>query len=189
MPRSPIVVILAGPNGSGKTTIKNMMLELSFGYIPKTFINADEIKLELNCTDKEAQNESFIKLDEMIRMKKSFIYETVFSHESKIELLKRLKENGYHIKVIFVLTENPNINIKRVQKRVSQGGHNVPKEKIIARYYRSLAFIERIEKLASKLYVINNTNRPKLILKVKSGEVLKETEEYNKIVNKSICSW
>lgn len=67
-----------------------------------------------------------------------FSFETVMSHPSKIEILKKAKILGYTITLIFVTTNNPEINVNRVAIRVKKGGHNVPNEKIISRYYKCM---------------------------------------------------
>jgi len=71
-------------------------------------------------------------------LKVSFCFETVLSHPSKIDMIKDARDRGYFVELYFVGTENPKINIERVQYRVRNGGHSVPTEKIVKRYYRSM---------------------------------------------------
>ena len=156
--RTPLAVILAGPNGSGKTTLKESLINSEFGYTPKLFINADEIKLELNCTNEEAQEIAFERINSAIQEKESFMFETVFSHQSKLDLMETLIDNGYKIKTIFVTTLDPNINIDRVSKRVANGGHDVEESKIRERYKRSMNYIPDILRLSTKFYLILNNN-------------------------------
>ncbi len=79
---------------------------------------------------------------EAIEAKKDLTFETVLSSHYKLDILRKAKENGYFIKCIFVLTNDPLINVSRVETRVASGGHNVDKDKIISRYYKSLANIK-----------------------------------------------
>ncbi|MBR4250394.1 MAG: zeta toxin family protein [Verrucomicrobia bacterium] len=88
--------------------------------------------------------------EEFLKRKKSFSTETVFSHPSKIDLLKRAQERGYRVYLYFIATENPELNILRVRNRVEQGGHDVLHEKIRTRYakcienaVKALCFVRR----------------------------------------------
>jgi predicted ABC-type ATPase len=71
---------------------------------------------------------------QLLKKHQSFTFETVMSSADKVQFLAKAKELGYKTYLYYVATEDPNINIKRVQQRVSQGGHNVPTNKIISRY-------------------------------------------------------
>lgn len=156
--RTPLAVILAGPNGSGKTTLKESVINSEFGYTPKLFINADEIKLELNCTNEEAQKIASERINSAIQEKESFMFETVFSHSSKLKLMETLIDNRYKIKTIFVTTLDPSINIDRVSRRVANGGHDVEASKIREKYKRSMNYIQDITRLSTKFYLIINNN-------------------------------
>lgn len=71
--------------------------------------------------------------------------------------MKRAKEKGYYIVCMYILTQSPQINIKRVQKRVDSGGHGVPEEKISIRYIRALKLFPSIFSLCDELYVFDNS--------------------------------
>lgn len=77
--------------------------------------------------------------EELLKRKISFTMETVFSHEDKVNFMQRAKDSGYKVYLYFVSTENPEINIKRVEGRVAAGGHDVPVNKIVDRYYRTMS--------------------------------------------------
>ena len=68
----------------------------------------------------------------------SFTFETVMSSPDKVNFLAQAQKSGYRTYLYFIATNNPLINISRVKNRVTEGGHDVPKEKIVSRYYRSL---------------------------------------------------
>ena len=74
----------------------------------------------------------------LIARQQSFSFESVFSHPSKIEILKEAQEKGFKNYLYFIATDNPELNQKRVRDRVLQGGHDVPPDKIISRYFRCL---------------------------------------------------
>jgi len=151
------LVVFAGCNGSGKSTlIANLIKQNLLSY---PYINADLIKNKNpTLNDFEAMEIAVNEVNECINKGKSFIYETVLSHISKVELLKEAKEKGFTIKFIYVATNNPDINIERVQKRVQQGGHDVPKDKIISRFYRSKENASKVLEFANQSYIFENSN-------------------------------
>ena len=90
---------------------------------------------------------------------KSFSFETVFSHKSKLEISRYAKSLGYRVYFYFLTTEDPEININRVNIRVAQNGHPVPKEKIEKRFYRSLELMYDAVKLSTRAYLFDNSGR------------------------------
>jgi predicted ABC-type ATPase len=73
----------------------------------------------------------------------SFTFETVMSHESKVDFLHKAKSNGYRVYLYFISTEDPEINISRVKVRVAQHGHHVDPEVIKTRYNKSLSHLKK----------------------------------------------
>ena len=88
----------------------------------------------------------------------SFTYETVMSHQSKIDFLKEAQENGYRVYLYFIATEYPEINISRVNIRVAQKGHFVSPETITDRYYKSLNQLKSAIKLSNRAYLWDNSS-------------------------------
>ncbi len=165
MNKTPSVLVFAGPNGSGKSTVTK-----GFDIIGE-YINADDIKQTRNCSDLEAAQIATALREEAVINRCDFTFETVLSSPRNVELLKKAKEQGYHIEVIFILTTNPEINVSRVQSRVQNGGHDVPKDKIINRYYKSLANLSELIKIANIVWVIDNsTDKAELIIHSKEGK-------------------
>jgi predicted ABC-type ATPase len=172
----PELWLIAGPNGSGKTTFYRERLS---DHIP-IFVNADEIARGLGRdpdnaaqTDYRAAEIAEERRQELIREGKTFAAETVFSHSSKLDLLKQAKAAGYVTYLVFVATTTPNINIERVAHRVRRGGHNVPTDKIISRYERSLENLVRAMPLADTIYVLDNSepSRPhRLVMTIQQGQ-------------------
>ncbi|MBS0607441.1 MAG: zeta toxin family protein, partial [Verrucomicrobia bacterium] len=74
----------------------------------------------------------------LIQSSRSFTFETVMSFPDKVDILQKAQARGYRTYLYYVATENPDINVSRVQYRVSIGGHPVPEDKIVTRYHRSL---------------------------------------------------
>jgi len=93
----------------------------------------------------------------LIELKVSFTFETVMSSSDKVELLKKAQEKGYRTYLYFIATQDPIINISRVKNRVRNGGHDVPEEKIISRYYRSMELLSEAIKYSNRAYIFDNS--------------------------------
>ncbi len=91
----------------------------------------------------------------------SFTFETVMSSYDKLELLKLAKKLGYRNYLYYVATSDPIINISRVKNRVAFRGHDVPEDKIINRYYRSLDYLKAAVKLSDRAYIFDNSSYEK----------------------------
>jgi len=90
--------------------------------------------------------------------RRKFSFETVFSHQSKLDIMKEAVNAGYKVYLYFVSTESPEINKYRVKKvRVEEGGHDVPEEKIVSRYYRSLDFLHEAAQLSYQTFFFDNS--------------------------------
>lgn len=204
MPHKPRLIILAGPNGSGKSTLAETLLEHEWGQGCRS-INADQRAEELGSWNdaecvRQAQKETRVMLAEAIEKREEIIYETVFSHPSKVELIWEAKQRGYFIRFFFVGTHSPMINVKRVSKRVALEGHDVPAEKICARYSRSYVNSAMAMRLADRGYLYDNSEEsredqevhPRLLFRTWEGLVKKEhaQEDWNLIFDyflKNFC--
>ncbi len=155
--KKPLLLVFAGPNGSGKSTVT--------GYfeIVGEYTNADDIVASTGIDNVTAA--------QMVDEKRDFSFETVLSSEYKLEILEKAKESGYFIKCVFVLTTNPHINVGRVCTRVAQGGHIVPEDKIISRYYKSLANIKKLLEICDILHVYDNTVTPRRIIRKHKDDI------------------
>lgn len=108
---------------------------------------------------------------ELIENGEKLTFETVMSHHSKIETLKKANGLGYKNYLYFICTENVQINKSRVIERVRNGGHFVPEEKIEQRYYRSLELLREAIKYTYRTFIFDNSeNKSKLILDVFNGK-------------------
>lgn len=160
--KRPELIVAAGPNGSGKTSVTQKFLhhEWADGV---TYINPDQIAKDLfgDWNSKkailDAANYCREWREKCLRDKKPFVFETVFSAQDKIDFVMRAKEAGFIIRIFFIATSNPSINASRVAKRVMEGGHDVPISKIISRYYNSLLNCEMIAPIVDRLYVYDNS--------------------------------
>ncbi len=93
----------------------------------------------------------------LLKEKKKFSFETVFSHPSKLDIMKQAVKEGYKVYLYFVSTESPEINKYRVKVRTLLDGHNVPEDKIESRYYRSLELMYEGAQLAYQSYFFDNS--------------------------------
>ena len=96
--KKPEVVVFAGPNGSGKSTFTELLKP------PMDYINADEIKKNLKCTDLEAAQLAEKQREKHVEQMNEFCFETVMSTERNIRLLEKAKQKGYFIRCYYILT-------------------------------------------------------------------------------------
>lgn len=163
--RKPMVLVLAGPNGSGKSTITQFFDKVG------TYTNADDVSAATGLNNWDAAKLVDKLRYESIEEKEDFTFETVLSSHYKLDILKRAKEEGYFIKCVFVLTADPHINVARVEARVAAGGHNVEKDTIIERYYKSLNNIQILMEICDILHVYDNTVEPTRIIRKHKEDV------------------
>jgi predicted ABC-type ATPase len=117
----------------------------------------------------------YIRL-EFLRLKISFTFETVMSHISKVEFLQEAKRQGFKTYLYYVSTVDPVINIARVQYRVSIGGHAVPEQKIVERYYRSINLLMQAVDASDRTYLFDNSSngeKAAFIAEIQSADILK----------------
>lgn len=131
--------ILTGGNGSGKSTFFKIMLK----PLGVSFVNADMLALTLGepTTDeksRQAQKMALALFHEKISKGDNFCFETVFSHPSKLELIREAQESGYEVTLAYIHLANDSLNQARVYQRVAEGGHNVPADKIKSRIPRTM---------------------------------------------------
>ena len=181
MKKKPVMCIVAGPNGSGKTTTTEQLLKNEWGA-DSLYINPDNIAQEQygdwNSADavlKAAQTATGQRY-ECLSNGTDFVFETVFSSVEKMEFLRKAKEAGFFIRIFYVCTESPLININRIAQRYLNGGHEVPISKTISRYYSSLKNISEAIKIADRVYLYDNSTEnaaPRLILRTTDGRIAK----------------
>jgi predicted ABC-type ATPase len=151
--------VLAGGNGSGKSTFYRLILA------PRglKLVNADLIAREINPEHPEqfsyeaAEIAARIMRD-LLYQGVSFCFETVFSHESKIDFVAEAKALGYEIILVYIHLDTPELNEARVQQRVTEGGHTVPAGKIRSRIPRTMRHIAVVLPLADQARLLNNSS-------------------------------
>jgi len=152
--------VLAGGNGAGKSTFHRLFLA------PRgvKLLNADLIAAEINPTAPEtaAYTASHLILrlgEDLLSQGVSFCFETVFSHESKIDFVARAKALGYEIILVYIHLDTPALNEARVHQRVAEGGHHVPAEKTHTRIPRTMKHVAAVLPLVDEARLLNNSSR------------------------------
>ena len=158
----PEMIIIAGPNGSGKTSVTQKFLHHEWAE-NILYINPDEVANnkfgDWNSVEAilKAANYCAELREKCLQEHKSFVFETVMSAEEKVDFIIRAKQAGFFIRVFFISTSHPSINAARIVNRVMKGGHDVPISKIISRYYKSIENCKSIAHIVDRLYVYDNS--------------------------------
>jgi predicted ABC-type ATPase len=132
----PILIAIAGPNGAGKSTFYHAHLAAA----GMRFVNADVIAHELALAPYEAARVADALRRQLLSHGESFVFETVFSDPvgDKVAFLEEAARRGHIVVLCYIGLANPAQSTQRVAMRVSQGGHDVPDDKLLSRYSRTL---------------------------------------------------
>lgn len=153
------IFVFAGPNGSGKSTVIKAFLDS--GACPEEYICPDNLVPAGQKEDPAAYMKAMVLAEEKrienLNCGRSFTFETVLSTESKIDFLKKAKEQGFRITAIYITTADPRINCERVENRKRQGGHGVPEDKIYSRYEKSMNLMADVIEIADEAEVYDNS--------------------------------
>ena len=167
----PVFYLLAGPNGAGKSTL--FRAAVAEGLIPADaeFVNADLFEAaHLQHIDhpqeRSAQAREWAdgRRAELLRLGQSFVSETVFSHPSKLALIETAQRCGFAVVLLVVCLDDPKRLLARVRQRVDEGGHNVPGDRILARYPRTLLHLAQAVRRAdlAMLYDTGGSGKDKV---------------------------
>lgn len=166
--------LVVGPNGAGKSTFVEFVVADARPGVP--FVNADVIAAERWPDDAMAHGHDAARAAEMIRDEllakhEPFIAETVASHPSKIDLVRRAKTAGYHVHLVVVAVPEE-YSVARVAARVAEGGHDVPEDKIRARYGKLWDNVVAMIELADGAEVLDNTSEPETVATFVDGNIV-----------------
>lgn len=156
------MIVIAGPNGSGKTSVTRKFLhhEWAEGTL---YINPDEVANDVfgdwNSTDAVMKAAKYCTelRERCLRERTSFVFETVMSSDEKVDFIFKAKQAGFFIRLFYISTSHPSINAARIANRVMKGGHDVPITKIISRYYKSITKCKLVSSIVDRLYVYDNS--------------------------------
>ena len=183
--KKPTLCVVAGPNGSGKTTTTVQLLNNEW-TADSLYINPDNIAQEMfgdwnspEAVVKAAEYATKLRY-ECLEQKRDFVFETVFSSAEKLEFLRKAKEAGFFIRLFYVCTSDPAINVARITQRYLNGGHEVPISKVISRYYKSLVNATKAVSFVDRAYVYDNSidnQLPRLLYRTTDGQLFKQYVE------------
>ena len=185
--------IISGPNGAGKTTA-------SYSVLPKIlqckeFVNADEIAHGLSPFNPEsvaieAGRLMLSRIKELLSRNESFSIETTLATRSYFRLIEKAHLQGYKVILLYFWLKSPEQAIERVAERVSKGGHNIPKDIIVRRYYEGIDNLFNIYMpIVDTWVLVNNSETPRSIvatggkgqeLLISNSVLYKKLEEYVK---------
>ena len=180
--------IISGPNGAGKTTA-------SYSVLPKIlrckeFVNADEIARGLSPFNPEsvaieAGRLMFSRIKELLSRNESFSIETTLATRSYFRLIEKAHQQGYDVTLLFFWLKSPEQAMERVAERVSKGGHNIPQDIIVRRYYEGIDNLFKIYMpIVDTWVLVNNSETPRSI--VATGGKDQETAVRNSVLFKTI---
>lgn len=164
--------MLAGPNGAGKSSFYDAYLS----GLGLPFLNADVLALETGMGVYEAADQVAEMRRVMVGRRLGFVSETVLSDPvgEKVEFMVNAMEAGFDVQLIFIGIADAEMAVERVKSRVKAGGHDVPAEKIMARYDRSLKNLQRAISSIIRVSIYDNSsfeNPYRLIAEFRSGKL------------------
>ena len=178
----PVLIVIAGPNGYGKTTITSKILKHEW-MEDAVYVNPDQVAQDRfgDWNSKEAVMQAVEycekQREDCLLDGKSLIFETVLSSENKVAFIRRSREAGFFIRIFFVATSHPSINAARIAQRVMEGGHDVPITKVISRHYKSILNCKRCASLADRVYIYDNSvddADARLLFRMTDGQLFKQ---------------
>jgi predicted ABC-type ATPase len=152
----PLLLAIAGPNGAGKSTF----YEAHIANSGLRFVNADRLANELEIEPYLAAQMAKNLREDLVRQRESFAFETVFSDPvgDKLGFLRKTSESGYRAMLCFIGLASAQLSVERVAMRVSQGGHDVPDEKIASRLPRTLINLKSAIAQLPSVLVFDNSD-------------------------------
>lgn len=152
----PLIVAVAGSNGSGKSTFYGIHL----GQLGLPFLNADIFAKELGVSSYVAAEILAALRKDFVDSQQSFVFETVFSDPvgDKLEFLSSAVKAGFQVVLLFIAIPNVSVSDERVAMRVAQGGHDVPLEKLRSRFPRTAANLRKAIAQLPLVVVFNNAD-------------------------------
>ncbi len=157
--------LLAGPNGVGKSSLYRSLVHDKRIAADAEFVNADLYERDhlQHITDLQARSEAArhwadARRAQLLASGVSFVSETVFSHESKLALIREAQAAGFVVSLYVLCLDDAQQLLARVAQRVSEGGHDVPPERILQRYPRTVANLKQAIRLADVAFLYDTSS-------------------------------
>lgn len=170
----PVLYVLAGPNGTGKTTFYSIAIQSGFISKDLPFINVDILTQNLGGYTEE----NYIKASEIYRqsvknhmeLSNDFMIESNLADNRSYDWIALLKKRNYKVVLYYLSTDDVSINIGRVQRRVVEGGHDIPESIIRSRYIQSHSYLKSKLSEFKEVYLIDNSSDiPQFQVKMADG--------------------
>lgn len=181
----PDIVIIGGPNGAGKTTAAQQLMPKDLEL--REFLNADEVARGLSPFNAEhmaimAGRVMIERMRDLVYRQESFAFETTCAGRSHLPLLRRCRADGWQITLLFLYLASPDAALQRVARRVRQGGHNIPPDAVIRRYWSGLVRM-RLDylPLADLVAIYDNSDGVRVLIaerRPESGFVVRDTARW-----------
>lgn len=189
--KKPDLYVIVGPNGSGKSTIiensgiaDRCPIIINPDNFVKKFPDIEDLEQRYIAAMEYCREQREILLEQRV----TFGFETVGTHEEKLEFIRRAKRNGYTIHVVFVDSGSAEKSIERVKQRVARGGHDVPADKIRKRYSRIIELLPTYFEIADEaLYIVTWTDVPTILANKYEDRI--EIEQDERFVPESLLDW
>jgi len=173
---APQVIVIAGPNGGGKTTLAPFLLRDTLGVLE--YVNADPIAHGLSGFDPasvalQAGRVMLNRLHELAAQRRTFAFETTLAAKHYAGWIEKLRKEGYAFQLMFLWLQSPELAVRRVRERVQVGGHDVPERIVLRRYAAGLKnFSKLYQPLANTWAVYDNSSsgHPTIIAQGGSGQ-------------------
>jgi predicted ABC-type ATPase len=167
MPAKPYCLIIAGPDGAGKTTFARQFLPADTKVL--NFINADNIAsglaLDPQLAAVAAGRIFLAEIDRIMTTRVNFAFETTLSGVGHLTRIRKMQAAGYEVGRVFLKLDSPQLALRRVESRTRQGGHSVPRVDILRRFKRGWSNFTRIYKFAvDRWSVYNNSGNVPILL-------------------------
>ncbi len=170
----PKIIVIAGCNGAGKSTIAPHLLRDAFGL--KDFVNANTIAQGLSAfapesVSMEAGRMMLKRLKDLANERKSFSFETTLATRFYANWIADLQQNNYEFHLVFLWLNRPELACERVSGRVNSGGHNIPEDLIYRRYFKGLRnFFKLYKPIADSWVIYDNSQSVEIIAKGFQGK-------------------
>ncbi len=179
--KKPRLIVIAGPDGSGKTSITEAMMRQQWMQDCE-YINIENIARnhfgDWNSPDALTQANDWAKkhLENCLEDERDLVVETELSSNDHVEFVLRAMQLGYFVRLFFIATQSPNVNAARIAQRMMEGGHETPISQIIAHYPKSIANAAMLVRAVDRAYVYDNSVDnvpPALCFRASEGRVTK----------------
>jgi predicted ABC-type ATPase len=183
------IIVLGGPNGAGKTSAAHLLFERH--ALTREFVNADEIARGISPFNPEkaaisAGRVTIARMKELLARNESFVVETTCSGVVNARLFQNAKKDGWRVYLLFLWLPSPQIAVERVARRVAKGGHFIPDDVVVRRYWAGLRNLHQLYlPLADTAAIYDNSDDHPVVIAEKSEAnrlVIRDQKRWSKML-------